>query len=536
MHYEQPIDQSQKIHQPKIMMNIFNKVLTFLCFIPLVIACDNNEIETQIIDPIVDPILETESDLAFQKIYDNSGGKGNISLISFEDLLATKVVNVSEGKWIYYSKAIELKTDFSNPTSLTELQTLVDLVNENNRVLVWSDEFDVAGVPNSENWTYDLGATGWGNNEVQNYTKENATVADGILKITAKKLTLPVKTGSNLANFETASEYLFTNLTVEDKNDKNGSPTKVGKIVNVGDGIWEAIVIQQSNYISLLNPSKRVITFDFYQETATERSLILKLEGANKGTQTKAAGKIEVQTTTTATAGWQTVSFDFGKSATVPGDTSGEKILLEYAGMAIFVDPGIATSGTYFIDNISGAEFGGEISSTNSSYTSARMKTEDRYSFTYGKVEVRAKLPDGGGTWPAIWMLGDNIRTIGWPACGEIDIMEHRGNYLGEPSSAIHNLSGYGNTPYVSHPPKDLSVTTRFHTYAINWTKDKIEFIKDDIIHYTYQPRFKDAKNWPFDKNQFIILNVAMGGTLGGNIDPNFTISTMEIDYVRVYQ
>lgn len=169
-------------------------------------------------------------------------------------------------------------------------------------------------------------------------------------------------------------------------------------------------------------------------------------------------------------------------------------------------------------------------------YTSARIKTQNRFSFTYGRVEVRAKLPLGGGTWPAIWMLGENITSVGWPTCGEIDIMEHRGNFPGEPSSAIHNSSGFGDTPYVSHPPKDLSVTSEFHIYAINWTKDKIEFIKDDLIHYVYQPRFKDAANWPFNKNQFIILNVAMGGTLGGSIDPNFTSSAMEIDYVRVYQ
>lgn len=169
-------------------------------------------------------------------------------------------------------------------------------------------------------------------------------------------------------------------------------------------------------------------------------------------------------------------------------------------------------------------------------YTSSRLKTQGRFSFTYGKVEVRAKLPKGGGTWPAIWMLGENITSVGWPECGEIDIMEHKGNNPGVTSSAIHNNSGYADTPYVYFLDRVNDVSTNFHTYGLNWTKDKIEFTVDDDVHYTYSPANKNANNWPFDKPQFIILNVAMGGSLGGYIDPNFTQSSMEIDYVRVYQ
>jgi beta-glucanase (GH16 family) len=170
------------------------------------------------------------------------------------------------------------------------------------------------------------------------------------------------------------------------------------------------------------------------------------------------------------------------------------------------------------------------------SYTSARIKTQNKFSFTYGRVEVRAKLPSGGGTWPAIWMLGDDITTVGWPTCGEIDIMEHRGNNQGVISSAIHNASGYGNTPYVNERNRVNDVSTNFHIYGINWTKDKIDFTVDGVIHYTYNPANKNNSNWPFNKPQFIILNVAMGGSLGGAIDTTFTESTMEIDYVRVYQ
>lgn len=172
---------------------------------------------------------------------------------------------------------------------------------------------------------------------------------------------------------------------------------------------------------------------------------------------------------------------------------------------------------------------------SGSSYTSARLKTQGKYSFTYGKVEVRAKLPKGGGTWPAIWMLGNNISSVGWPACGEIDIMEHKGNETGDVSSAIHNTSGSGGTPYFNEQ-YIADVTDEFHIYGIIWNSEKIEFTVDGNVHYTYKPTSKNDDNWPFNKRQFIILNVAMGGTLGGDIAPNFSEGTMEIDYVRVYQ
>ena len=168
-------------------------------------------------------------------------------------------------------------------------------------------------------------------------------------------------------------------------------------------------------------------------------------------------------------------------------------------------------------------------------YTSARIKTQGKFNFKYGKVEVRAKLPQGGGTWPAIWMLGSNFPTAGWPACGEIDIMEHVGNNPGTVLSAIHTPSSYGGT--INHGSKSVpDANSEFHVYAINWSAHKIEFSVDDQVFYTYNPIEKNANNWPFDKEQFIILNIAMGGSLGGNISTDFNQGTMEIDYVRVYQ
>jgi len=170
-----------------------------------------------------------------------------------------------------------------------------------------------------------------------------------------------------------------------------------------------------------------------------------------------------------------------------------------------------------------------------SEYTSTRMLTKDKFEFKYGKVEVRAKIPEGGGTWPAIWMLGANFDTVGWPTCGEVDIMEHAGNNQGTVQSAMHTSSSSGDT--VNKGSQYLEdVSTAFHVYSVEWTSEKMVFSIDDDVHYTYNPSNKNNDTWPFDADQFIILNVAMGGGFGGVIDPNFTQSNMEIDYIRVYQ
>ncbi len=168
-------------------------------------------------------------------------------------------------------------------------------------------------------------------------------------------------------------------------------------------------------------------------------------------------------------------------------------------------------------------------------YTSTRMKTQGLQEFTYGRIDVRAKMPEGGGTWPAIWMLGADISSVSWPACGEIDILEHVGNEPNIAKAAIHTPSSYGDT--VNKGQTNVSdVSNEWHIYSVNWSEDEISFLVDDVIYYTYNPSTKDEETWPFDKDQFIILNVAMGGKLGGDIDPAFTEATMEIDYVRVYQ
>ncbi len=275
-------------------------------------------------------------------------GTSTYEIISVsDDVLEVRVEQ--DGTYAWYQTLTSTK-----PTESEELD--VEYTN-----LIWSDEFDTDGTPDAANWTYDLGAGGWGNNELQTYTSnsENVSVADGILKITAK----------------------------------------------------------------------------------------------------------------------------------ADGD----------------------------------------------SYTSARLKTQGLYEFTYGRVDVRAKLPEGGGTWPAIWMLGADYSTAGWPECGEIDIMEAIGNNPGYVQSAIHTPYSYGDTENMESTTVS-DVSSEFHIYSVNWSEDQISFLIDDEIYYTYSPESKDDDNWPFNKDQFIILNVAMGGNLGGTVSDDFVESSMEIDYVRIYQ
>jgi beta-glucanase (GH16 family) len=171
-------------------------------------------------------------------------------------------------------------------------------------------------------------------------------------------------------------------------------------------------------------------------------------------------------------------------------------------------------------------------------YTSARLNS--KFSFTYGRVDVRAKLPRGVGTWPAIWMLGLshgnhwNPFVKPWPDCGEIDIIEHWGIDSGRVQSALHNLSSNGATVNKGAYPLP-TVSDSFHVYSLNWSPNEMAFMVDDEVFYVYNPPVKNAATWPYDDPQFMILNVAMGSAWH-TIDPNFQQSKMEVDYVRVYQ
>jgi len=168
---------------------------------------------------------------------------------------------------------------------------------------------------------------------------------------------------------------------------------------------------------------------------------------------------------------------------------------------------------------------------SGSSYTSARLLSKNKFSFKYGKVEVKAKIPAGVGTWPAIWMLGSNINTAPWPACGEIDIMEHVGKDLNRIYGTLHypGRSGGnadGNTKIVS------DATTAFHIYSLEWSASLIKILVDGNVIHTVS----NTSNLPFNQDFFLLLNVAMGGNFGGAVDASIASAQMEIDYIRIYQ
>ncbi|WP_298492667.1 family 16 glycosylhydrolase [uncultured Algibacter sp.] len=265
-----------------------------------------------------------------------------------DDFLEVRIIQVGNG-FAWYHKFTSVKPVEGEAVFESEYDTLA-----------WADEFDTNGAPDPANWTYDLGAGGWGNGEVQSYTSDasNVIVEDGILKITA------IKDGSN--------------------------------------------------------------------------------------------------------------------------------------------------------------------------YTSTRLKSIDLFEFKYGRVEVSAKLPSAQGTWPAIWMLGANFPEVGWPTCGEIDIMEQTGADKNTSLGTYHWFdtgtsanASYGETISIEN------ASSEFHVYGLEWTPEKLTVLLDNVP-VTVMDNNADL---PFyDKEFFMILNIAMGGTLGGDIDPAFTQDTMEIDYIRVYQ
>lgn len=179
-------------------------------------------------------------------------------------------------------------------------------------------------------------------------------------------------------------------------------------------------------------------------------------------------------------------------------------------------------------------------------YTSARLNS--KFAFLYGRVDVRAKIPVTQGTWPAIWLLGKNVNedggffdaqfgTTDWPSCGEIDMMEH-GITSNQPTnyvqSALHTPSSFGNTMNIGGIIA-TDLVNNFHVYSMNWSPFQITFLLDGVAYYTYNPAVKNASNWPFNAEQYILLNIAMGG-IAGTIPANFTEASMEVDYVRVYQ
>lgn len=170
------------------------------------------------------------------------------------------------------------------------------------------------------------------------------------------------------------------------------------------------------------------------------------------------------------------------------------------------------------------------------SYTSTRITTAGKKEFQYGRIECRAKLPVGQGIWPAFWMLGSNISKVGWPKCGEIDILEYVGRQPHHVYTTLHTQSGHGDN---GHGKKTEvgEIEKGFHIFAVEWSRDKMEFFVDERLVFTYNPSDKGVENWPFDQPHFIILNMAIGGNFGGpDVDDSIFPQQFVIDYIKVYQ
>jgi len=176
-------------------------------------------------------------------------------------------------------------------------------------------------------------------------------------------------------------------------------------------------------------------------------------------------------------------------------------------------------------------------------YTSARLNSITH--FKYGRMEIRAKIPDhkGNGLWPALWMLGSTIQTAGWPACGEIDIMEYVSFEPNQTHFSIHSVANNhrDGTQVTSGPVLLETIEEEFHNYGILWTNKYLKFYIDDIENIKLifpRPAISNAENWPFSGTFYFLMNIAVGGDWGGleGVNDDIFPAVMEVDYVRVYQ
>jgi beta-glucanase (GH16 family) len=172
-------------------------------------------------------------------------------------------------------------------------------------------------------------------------------------------------------------------------------------------------------------------------------------------------------------------------------------------------------------------------------YTSARLTTKNKGDWKYGRLEIKAKIPKGRGIWPAIWMLPTKSEYGQWPKSGEIDIMENVG-YLPDSVFATVHTQAY-NGMHGTHKTNSIfnsSLASEFHVYAVEWNEEKMEFFIDGFKYQQFANEHKTFETWPFNKEFFLLINVAVGGHWGGKfgVDDSIFPQKMEIDYVRVYQ
>jgi beta-glucanase (GH16 family) len=177
-------------------------------------------------------------------------------------------------------------------------------------------------------------------------------------------------------------------------------------------------------------------------------------------------------------------------------------------------------------------------------FTSGSVTTAGgRLSMRYGRMEIRAKIPNGRGVWPALWMLGTDIGKVGWPRCGEIDIMEYVGHIPGVVHATMHTGNDEAANPKNRHFSRGASIKNEtpwdgFHLYTLEWSPEQIEVFYDAKKILTYRRDSSRPDHWPFDKPHYLIMNIAVGGAWGGakGIDETVFPCRMEVDYVRVWK
>ncbi len=172
-------------------------------------------------------------------------------------------------------------------------------------------------------------------------------------------------------------------------------------------------------------------------------------------------------------------------------------------------------------------------------YTSARLKTQGKHSWTYGRIEARMKLPQGQGIWPAFWTLGNDISTVGWPKCGEIDIMENIGREPGIVHATVHG-PGYSGGKGIGGPvslPGNTKFAEDFHVYSIDWQPQAIRWFLDGQLYFTLTPAsLPPGTTWVFDRPHYLLLNLAVGGNWPGTPNESTVFpQKLLVDYVRVY-
>lgn len=169
-------------------------------------------------------------------------------------------------------------------------------------------------------------------------------------------------------------------------------------------------------------------------------------------------------------------------------------------------------------------------------WTSGRALTEDKLAFKYGRMEARMKMPRGLGTWPAFWMLGENLPEVGWPKSGEIDIIESLGR---DPMTAYTTIHGPGysaGAAFGRHAPMEAALADDFHTYAVIWKEDYIAWEIDGELFFEATPEDVAPNDWPFNQPFYLIINLAMGGNFPGNVAGDLKEAELLIDYIRFYE